>query len=114
MSSAVIAALFVIAAAIGAAIRVSVALQTPSRHRPLATLAVNLAGSALAGLLVDVSDTTNTVVIIGAIGALTTFSTFVAETVGLQEAGRVRLAVLYAIGTISACTAAAWLGMQLT
>jgi len=68
------------------------------------TLAVNVLGSVLLGVLVvaPVGETTLLVVGTGFCGAFTTFSSFAFETVRLAETGSPRSAALYAGGTLVA------------
>ncbi len=68
---------------------------------PVGTLAVNLLGCLLFGLLwgwlegrVGFSTQTRTVVLTGFMGAFTTFSTFAFETATLLQAGQLAAAVL--------------------
>jgi CrcB protein len=63
-------------AAVGAPTRYAVAVLLPG---PRATLAVNVAGSAVLGLLVHPSASTYALVGVGFCGALTTYSTFAVE-----------------------------------
>lgn len=64
-------------------------------HFPLGTLAVNLSGAFLLGFLAGASLDGDGRLLLGAgaIGAYTTFSTWMLETQRLGEAGRQRLAV---------------------
>jgi CrcB protein len=63
---------------------------------PWGTLAVNLLGSAAAGLVAGLRPGTLTValVAVGFLGSFTTASTLAAELVGLVEQGRARAALL--------------------
>lgn len=70
---------------------------------PWGTLAANLGGGYLIGIAIALvaahpewPDWIRLMVITGFLGALTTFSTFSAETVGLIEAGRLYAALGYA------------------
>lgn len=105
----VTALLVVLGAAVGAPLRYLV-------HRawggsPWATFAVNVAGSALLGALVGAVLPGPVLALLGTgfCGALTTYSTFAAETVELARR-RPGIALLYALGTAAACLAAAALG----
>ena len=82
---------------------------------PWGTLAVNVAGSALLGFVVAAAVPAPLLALAGTgfCGALTTYSTFGAETVALAEAGRRRAALLNAVGSAVACLAAATLGAAL-
>ena len=85
------------------------------RRFPFGTLAVNLSGSFVLGLLVGValSERAYDILGTGLIGAFTTFSTFSYETLAHLQDGR----WLVALGNIAASLAlglgAVWLGMQL-
>ena len=68
----VTAVLFGLAAGAGALLRWQAGRRLP---RPLATLAINVVGAFALGLLSGVADPVSTVVGIGGLGALTTFST---------------------------------------
>lgn len=80
---------------------------------PWGTFAVNVAGSALLGLLVGAAAPPALLTALGTgfCGALTTYSTFGAETLELAEQGRWGRAALNAIGSVLACLAAAALGL---
>jgi len=80
---------------------------------PWGTFAVNVAGSALLGLLVGAAAPPALLAAVGTgfCGALTTYSTFGAETVELAERGRWLPAALNAIGSVLTCLAAAALGL---
>lgn len=81
----------VLAAALGAVLRQLVTAALPS---PWGVLAVNAAGSALAGAVVAVAPADLRLVLVtGLAGGLTTFSTFSLETVELTLEGRWRVAV---------------------
>jgi CrcB protein len=113
VSTALAATAFVLLAAAGTTLRVQVIAAWEHEGRPLGTLAVNLAGSLVAGLAIGMDQAWATVLVTGGAGALTTFSTFVGENVTLARAGRHRLAAAYLMTTLAACTALAWLGLQL-
>jgi CrcB protein len=95
----VTALLVALGASVGAPLRFLVAKAVPG---VAATLLVNVAGSAVLGLLVSPSPSTAALVGIGFCGALTTFSTFAVE-VAQQRAWR------YLLLTAVLCVGAAWL-----
>ncbi len=76
---------------------------TPGDRFPFGTLAVNVAGCLVIGVIMGlhqtpegpraVGDTTRLLVVIGFLGSLTTFSTFGAETIRLIEEQRTTLAL---------------------
>lgn len=78
-------------------------LNAHAARMPWGTLAANLAGGYLVGLVLGLlalnphwPDWVRLAVITGFLGALTTFSTFSAETVALLHAGRLATALGYA------------------
>jgi CrcB protein len=112
--------------AIGAPLRYLTDLFVQSRHDsvfPWGTLAVNVAGSLILGLLAGaadaaaVSDWVLTLVGTGFCGALTTFSTFGYETLRLVEDGSYSQAALNAAVSIllglGACAAGWWIAAAL-
>jgi CrcB protein len=88
---------------------------------PYATLLVNMLGSIAIGILYVVlverdffHPDWRGVLIVGFLGAFTTFSTFSMETVALLEAGHTGLAVAYMLGSAVVCVALAGLALQIT
>ncbi len=86
-------------------------------HRlPVATIAINVSGSLLIGLLGGalatgaLPATGYTLAATGFCGGYTTFSTATVETVRLAQAGDLRRAVVNAAGTLLPAVAAAALG----
>jgi CrcB protein len=77
------------------------------------TLAVNVLGSFLLGLLLALPETDPLFVLagVGFCGAFTTFSTFAFETVRLFETGDRRQAVLNAVGNLVAALVAVVVGI---
>lgn len=86
---------------------------------PFGTLVVNVTGSILIGaalvLLADneKNDAARMLVIVGALGGYTTFSTFSAETLALFTRDRVGLALLNALLSCSLSVLGAWIGYRL-
>jgi CrcB protein len=82
---------------------------------PWGTFAVNVAGSALLGFLVAAAVPPPLLALAGTgfCGALTTYSTFGAETLALAEGGRRGAALVNAVGSAVTCLAAATLGAAL-
>jgi fluoride exporter len=85
---------------------------------PLGTLAVNVLGCFLLGLLAtlslerwSISPTTRTAVLIGFLGAFTTFSTFSYETLALMREGAVWRAALNVLLSVVVCLTACWAGV---
>ena len=84
---------------------------------PFGTMAVNLIGCLVIGLLTWLVETrsmfsveTRSFVLIGLLGAFTTFSTFGNETLGLIRDSRLDLAAVNAVFQVVAGVAMVWLG----
>ncbi len=83
------------------------------------TLAVNLLGSFLLGVLVPIalrgalSDQMRLVLGVGVMGGFTTYSTFNLEVLTLAQQGNGAHAALYALGTLVGCLAAGAAGLWL-
>lgn len=87
---------------------------------PYGTLAVNVIGSLLMGLLYElflqrlsVSPEVRAVLLVGFLGAFTTFSTFSIETINLIEQGDVLKAITNVLASVILCVLAAWVGLQI-
>ncbi|MFL5873933.1 MAG: fluoride efflux transporter CrcB [Solirubrobacterales bacterium] len=65
-------------------------------HLPLGTMAVNVSGAFLLGLLVGLSPSGDARLLLGAgaIGSYTTFSTWMLETQRIEEAHKRRIAIV--------------------
>lgn len=88
------------------------------RDFPYGTLAVNIIGCLLAGFLtviliekLNLSAEWRSALIVGFLGAFTTFSAFTMDTWNLVDAGESFKALVYIMGTVSICLTASWLGM---
>lgn len=113
--------LVLLAGAAGAVLRYVVDVELRRRGRdglPLATFAVNVTGSGVLGVVAAAATHgspawVGTLVGVGFCGALTTFSTFSADTLALLEEGRVGAVVGYVAGSLvaglAAFSAAWWL-----
>ncbi|MGD8483885.1 MAG: fluoride efflux transporter CrcB [Thioalkalispiraceae bacterium] len=88
------------------------------RDFPYGTLAVNVMGSFMMGLLFILLDERfnlgpqwRALLLIGLLGAFTTFSTFSIETLNLLLSGEAGKAVLNILLSVSICIFATWLGI---
>jgi CrcB protein len=114
--------LVALGAAVGAPLRYLVDRAVQARHDsvfPWGTLAVNIAGSFVLGLLAGgmtagaVSGPVTAALGTGLCGALTTYSTFGYETVKLAESGALGYAALNVLGSVTLGLAAAAGGVWL-
>ena len=109
--------------AIGAVLRFGVSsyvYRMLGRDFPYGTLAVNMLGSLVMGFLFIlfierglVSTEWRSAIIVGFLGAFTTFSTFSIETLMLLESGELSKAALNIIVSVSLCLAATWFGLAI-
>jgi len=90
------------------------------RDFPWGTLAVNVVGSFLMGVLIVlflersmVSPEARAAVLVGGLGAFTTFSTFSIETVTLIEQAYYLRAFVNALTSVALCLLACWVGVIL-
>lgn len=90
------------------------------RNFPYGTLAVNVLGSLVMGLLfvllverLAADSIWRAALLIGVLGAFTTFSTFSIETLNLFEEGAYNRAMANIGLSVVLCLAAAWLGVKL-
>jgi len=90
------------------------------RGFPWGTLAVNLIGSLVMGLLyilllerLTTGPEVRAFLLIGLLGAFTTFSTFSIETFNLIEQAEIGKALLNMLVSVAACVLAAWAGVIL-
>jgi CrcB protein len=106
----------------GAALRMLAILALTERRgvpMRLTVLAVNVAGSAVAGACtaafarVDPRGIAGAAVIGGILGGFTTFSSFAIESIEMWQRGDRLRAARYAIASIAACGFSAWIGFEL-
>ena len=110
-----------IGGAVGALLRFWVSTgvtQVLGREFPYGTLVVNLAGSLAMGFLYvfflersALDPEWRALLLVGLLGAFTTFSTFSIETLNLLEQGALARAGVYVLVSVTACIAAAWVGV---
>jgi CrcB protein len=92
-----------------------------SQKFPYATLSVNVLGSFIMGVLFVVivekgllPSEMRSVLMVGFLGAFTTFSTFSLDALGLWQNGHLFLALIYTLGTVFLCLAAILMAVWLT
>jgi len=106
--------------ALGAVLRYSISSGVYSwfgRSFPYGTLVVNVLGSLTIGLLsillvekFNVSQDIKLGLVVGVLGALTTFSTFSWDTVDLLQQGLIQRALLNVLLNVVVCIVAVWVG----
>jgi fluoride exporter len=107
-----VAAAFLACAVAGTWIRVGATVALNRWPLPVGTLAVNLAGSFVAGVVVaHLGSGARTVLVTGGMGALTTFSAFANELRAMLADRRRLLALAYAAVTAVGAVALAWVGL---
>jgi fluoride exporter len=87
---------------------------------PYATLTVNVIGSFILGAIIEImalswspSPEIRAFVVVGVLGAFTTFSTFSLDTVALIERGAFLATVVYVSASVIACVVGLFAGMHL-
>ena len=110
--------------AIGAILRYVISVWFVNNYAssfPWPTLIANAIGALLIGILYVliaekglVAVTWRPFLIIGLLGALTTFSSFSLEAITLVEQAEWFLAVVYALSSVLLCLLLTWLGIMLT
>ena len=90
------------------------------RGFPYGTIVVNVLGSLVMGILyiliverMEISAEWRAALVVGLLGAFTTFSAFSLETIHLLEASEFTKAGLNIFLSVSLCIGACWLGMIL-
>ncbi len=112
--------LVVLGGAVGSGLRYGVGILLPSSQGgfPWATLAVNVVGSFVLGMLIGSSLTStplsrHTTLLLGTglCGGFTTYSAFAVESVLLAQEGHIMTVAMYVIATLACCAAAALAGV---
>lgn len=110
-----------IGGAMGACLRYAMSLWLGGGLLPWATLATNITGSLVIGLVWGFcAEETwfqswgRLVLVVGLLGGFTTFSAFSLETIQLLEGGRVISLLSYLSSTLFGCLAAVWLGLRVS
>jgi CrcB protein len=112
--------LVMLGGAVGSGLRYGVSMLLPSSQGgfPWATLAVNVAGSFVLGMLIGSSLTStplsrhSTLLVgTGLCGGFTTYSAFAVESVLLAQEGHIATVAVYVIATLACCAAAALIGV---
>jgi CrcB protein len=95
-------------------------VQRFSDRFPVGTLSVNLLGSFLLGLLATlflekmiINQEIRLLILVGLLGAFTTYSTFSLETLNLLRVGEWQFAGLNILLTVSGTLIAVWIGVAL-
>jgi len=122
MSDAVARVLFVGAGgAVGSMLRYMLAgvIQRTANTFPVGTMAVNVAGCLLIGILSErfaeatIDPVYRTAILVGVLGGFTTFSTFSLDTLNLAENRQYTLALANVLITVTLCLVACWGGQRL-
>ncbi|MBS1265831.1 MAG: putative fluoride ion transporter CrcB [Acidimicrobiaceae bacterium] len=103
--------LFALVAAAATALRTVAVHVWPGAER--GTLLVNVAGSFALGLMAGLTGPAMTIVATGGLGALTTFSAFVADTSAVADDRGIRSSAVYVSLTLVGGTMAALAGIAL-
>jgi len=113
--------------ALGAMLRYAISLWAVQRFEALmptaaliGTLSANAVGALLIGVLFVVitekgliAESWRPLLVVGFLGALTTFSTFSLETVGLLQQGEWLSAMVYVLSSVIICLFLTWAGIEL-
>lgn len=103
---------------IGAMLRYAISIYVPAKGGfPVATFCANVFGSMLIGIayvfIVEralVSANYRELLVVGFLGALTTFSSFSLESINLIQSNQMQMALVYVVTSVIFCIVAAFLG----
>ncbi|WP_028574568.1 fluoride efflux transporter CrcB [Desulfonatronovibrio hydrogenovorans] len=91
------------------------------RGFPFGTMAVNILGCFIFGILWSMAETRNfigqemkIIILVGFVGSFTTFSTFIFESNDLIRAGQWFFLILNSVGQCAAGLVALWMGIAMT
>ena len=106
---------FVALALAGTLARVLIGHVLNSPDLPIGTLAVNIAGAFVLGLLVGAGASADTLSVVGtgALGSFTTFAALSHETAWMVRRHHVRRSLIYLATTVAVGVGAAWLGLAI-
>lgn len=111
-----------IGGAVGASARYALNILTQSLNQNIfiATLTANIIGCLLMGFMYrwimlnsEISETLRLFMMVGVLGALTTWSTFSLETIVMLEQGEIIKALGYTLLTLTGCFTAFWIGWKI-
>jgi fluoride exporter len=91
-------------------------------HKPAwATFGINVSGAFLIGMFFvlltergSMQPELRSLIVVGFLGAFTTYSTYSLDAWQLFEQGEFGIALMYLLGTMLVCLLATWLGLALT
>jgi CrcB protein len=104
---------FIVFAAIGALTRAELARRLNRPGFPWGTMAVNVSGAFLLGVLHDVSPPLLTILGTAGLGAYTTFSSFAADAIAVAQRRTTLRSATYIVATVVLGVAAAAIGRNL-
>lgn len=87
---------------------------------PWGTFLVNILGCFLLGIVYVLgvkyfsSSNIRLFIMVGFLGAFTTFSAFSIETLNIIKAGQIKIALSYGFGSLFFCLIAVWMGVAMT
>lgn len=104
---------FTVLAVLGTLTRAALTADQPAGAIPWRTLAVNVAGAFILGVVTARWHDAPIAITIAGLGSFTTFSTVAGETASLLDDGHRRTAIAYVGLTLVVGIASAWLGLSI-